>query len=104
MDGRKGGFPELWRSLLAPLVPAPHNLTGRLTTPETKSTSHITVARARLATLAVDAAGRMPSCSTRPSGRRGRCLAASSPGERVAVWAPNLPEWVILAFGAALAG
>jgi len=27
-----------------------------------------------------------------------------SPGERVAVWAPNLPEWVILEFGAALAG
>ena len=26
------------------------------------------------------------------------------PGERVAVWAPNLPEWVLLEFGAALAG
>jgi fatty-acyl-CoA synthase len=26
------------------------------------------------------------------------------PGERVAVWAPNLPEWVILEFGAAIAG
>jgi fatty-acyl-CoA synthase len=26
------------------------------------------------------------------------------PGERVAVWAPNIPEWVILEFGAALAG
>lgn len=26
------------------------------------------------------------------------------PGERVAIWAPNLPEWVILEFGAALAG
>ena len=26
------------------------------------------------------------------------------PGERVAVWAPNLPEWVMLEFGAALAG
>jgi acyl-CoA synthetase (AMP-forming)/AMP-acid ligase II len=26
------------------------------------------------------------------------------PGERVAVWAPNLPEWVVLEFGAALAG
>jgi fatty-acyl-CoA synthase len=25
-------------------------------------------------------------------------------GERVAVWAPNIPEWVILEFGAALAG
>lgn len=26
------------------------------------------------------------------------------PGERVAVWAPNLPEWVLLEFGAGLAG
>jgi fatty-acyl-CoA synthase len=26
------------------------------------------------------------------------------PGERIAVWAPNLPEWVILEFAAALAG
>ena len=26
------------------------------------------------------------------------------PGERVAVWAPNCPEWVLLEFGAALAG
>jgi len=26
------------------------------------------------------------------------------PGERVAVWAPNIPEWVILEFGAGLAG
>ena len=27
-----------------------------------------------------------------------------TPGERVAVWAPNLPEWVILEYAAALAG
>jgi fatty-acyl-CoA synthase len=27
-----------------------------------------------------------------------------SPGERVAVWAPNLPEWVLLELGAGLAG
>jgi fatty-acyl-CoA synthase len=34
-----------------------------------------------------------------------RALAARfSPGERVAVWADNLPEWVVLEFGAALAG
>ncbi|MDQ6838970.1 MAG: AMP-binding protein [Actinomycetota bacterium] len=26
------------------------------------------------------------------------------PGDRVAVWAPNVPEWVILQYGAALAG
>ena len=26
------------------------------------------------------------------------------PGERVAVWAPNIPEWVLLQYGAALAG
>ncbi len=31
-------------------------------------------------------------------------LARFSPGERVAVWAPNLPEWVLLEFGAGLAG
>src|SRR5215469_16487763 len=27
-----------------------------------------------------------------------------APGERLAVWAPNLPEWVILEYAAALAG
>jgi fatty-acyl-CoA synthase len=27
-----------------------------------------------------------------------------APGERVAVWAPNVPEWVLLEFGAGLAG
>ncbi len=26
------------------------------------------------------------------------------PGERIAVWAPNIPEWVVLQFGAAMAG
>jgi len=31
-------------------------------------------------------------------------VARFSPGERVAVWAPNLPEWVLLEFGAGLAG
>jgi len=31
-------------------------------------------------------------------------LARFSSGERVAVWAPNLPEWVLLELGAALAG
>jgi fatty-acyl-CoA synthase len=31
-------------------------------------------------------------------------LARFSPGERVAVWAPNQPEWVLLQYGAALAG
>jgi fatty-acyl-CoA synthase len=31
-------------------------------------------------------------------------LGRFSPGERVAVWAPNCPEWVLLEFGAALAG
>ncbi len=34
-----------------------------------------------------------------------RALAARfSPGERVAVWANNLPEWLLLEFGTALAG
>jgi fatty-acyl-CoA synthase len=34
-----------------------------------------------------------------------RALSARfAPGERVAVWAPNLPEWVILEFAAGLAG
>jgi fatty-acyl-CoA synthase len=31
-------------------------------------------------------------------------LTRFAPGDRVAVWAPNSPEWVILEFGAALAG
>ncbi|HUN33698.1 MAG TPA: AMP-binding protein [Trebonia sp.] len=31
-------------------------------------------------------------------------LGRFTPGERVAVWAPNSPEWVLLEFGAALAG
>jgi fatty-acyl-CoA synthase len=31
-------------------------------------------------------------------------LARFRPGERVAVWAPNVPEWVLLELGAALAG
>jgi fatty-acyl-CoA synthase len=31
-------------------------------------------------------------------------LSRFSPGERVAVWAPNLPEWVLLELGAGLAG
>lgn len=26
------------------------------------------------------------------------------PGERVAVWAPNIPEWIVMEFGAAMAG
>src|SRR5579864_3333191 len=31
-------------------------------------------------------------------------LARFAPGEHVAVWAPNSPEWVLLEYGAALAG
>ncbi len=31
-------------------------------------------------------------------------LGRFSPGERVAVWAANCPEWVLIEFGAALAG
>ena len=31
-------------------------------------------------------------------------LSRFKPGERVAVWAQNLPEWVMLEFGAGLAG
>jgi fatty-acyl-CoA synthase len=31
-------------------------------------------------------------------------LSRFEPGDRVAVWAPNLPEWVLLQFGSALAG
>ena len=31
-------------------------------------------------------------------------LARFDPGEHVAVWAPNLPEWLLLEFGAGLAG
>lgn len=39
----------------------------------------------------------------RRAGRRA-LLTRFTPGERVAVWAPNSAEWVILEFGAALAG
>ena len=31
-------------------------------------------------------------------------LGRFAPGERVAVWAPNVPEWEVVEFGAALAG
>jgi fatty-acyl-CoA synthase len=31
-------------------------------------------------------------------------LTRFSPGERITVWAPNIPEWIILQYGAALAG
>ena len=31
-------------------------------------------------------------------------LARFAPGERIAVWAPNIPEWEVVEFGAALAG
>jgi fatty-acyl-CoA synthase len=31
-------------------------------------------------------------------------LGRFAPGERVAVWAPNCPEWLLVEFGAALAG
>src|SRR4029079_9450632 len=31
-------------------------------------------------------------------------LGRFEPGERVAVWAPNIPEWEVVEFGAALAG
>ena len=31
-------------------------------------------------------------------------LTTFTPGERITVWAPNVPEWVVLQYGAALAG
>src|SRR6187200_2019228 len=31
-------------------------------------------------------------------------LGRFAPGERIAVWAPNIPEWEVVEFGAALAG
>ena len=31
-------------------------------------------------------------------------LTSFAPGEHLAAWAPNIPEWVILQYGAALAG
>ncbi len=37
--------------------------------------------------------------------RAARALRARfEPGERVAIWAPNIPEWIITEFGAAMAG
>ncbi len=39
------------------------------------------------------------------SERLGRALLTRyRPGERIAIWAPNIPEWVIIEFAAALAG
>jgi fatty-acyl-CoA synthase len=57
----------------------------------------------------------VPDPARRPRWTFGQLLAESeqvagalagrfSPGERVAVWADNIPEWVMLEFGAALAG
>ena len=41
----------------------------------------------------------------RDAERVAQALAARfAPGERIAVWAPNIPEWAILEFGAAMAG
>jgi fatty-acyl-CoA synthase len=34
----------------------------------------------------------------------GALLERFEPGERLAIWAPNSPEWIVLEFGAALAG
>jgi fatty-acyl-CoA synthase len=31
-------------------------------------------------------------------------LSRYKPGERIAIWAPNVPEWVLLEYAAALAG
>src|SRR4051794_37194980 len=31
-------------------------------------------------------------------------LGRFAPGDRVAIWAPNVPEWIVLELGAALAG
>jgi fatty-acyl-CoA synthase len=41
--------------------------------------------------------------------RQSQCVAKAlltrfEPGDRVAVWAPNIPEWVLLQYGSALAG
>ena len=52
--------------------------------------------------------GPAPVDLRRAAARRGALRAALltrfEPGERIAVWAHNLPEWVILEYGAALAG
>ena len=55
-----------------------------------------------------DATGPAPrwtfgGCWPSPSGWPGRRPAVRA-RERVAVWAGNIPEWVVLEFGAALAG
>ena len=50
------------------------------------------------------AAGPTPSCSPTASGWRGALLTRFAPGERIAIWAPNAPEWVLIEYAAALAG
>ena len=39
-----------------------------------------------------------------PRSARPRCSTRFEPGEHIGVWAHNLPEWVVLEYGAALAG
>ncbi len=41
--------------------------------------------------------GPTPSCSRSRSGPPGPCWRRFAPGERIAVWAPNCPEWMLLA-------
>ena len=44
------------------------------------------------------------NCLPTPSSVPRALLVRFEPGERVAVWAPNIPEWVILEFAIVLAG
>ncbi len=50
------------------------------------------------------AGGPSTGCWQTPSKWPGALLERFDPGERVAVWAPNIPEWVLLELGAGLAG
>ncbi len=123
--------PDPFRPLARPPVPARH--TGAMGNTETSSaTSHhvpdgsgpplrpeITVG-ALLRSVAADVPSRTALIEGVPGdgGRRWtyselladaeRCAAALldhfEPGERVGVWAHNLPEWVLVEYGAALAG
>ena len=48
--------------------------------------------------------GPMRSCTRSRSGRARALRARFEPGERVAIWAHNIPEWIMMEFGAAMAG
>lgn len=98
------------------MIPSTSHVSPDTSEPVLESTVGSTLRRA--AELDPDGVGLVssdPETRTRRQWRFGELLEASErvarallgrfePGEHVAVWAPNLPEWVLLQFGMGLAG